>query len=263
MSEERLMAERDAIVSFLDEVLRTSQIKDSSCNGLQVQGAMKVARVALVVDACLEAYEKAHAAGCQMVIAHHGLIWNGLTSISGRVYRHVHCLMQHDLNLYASHLPLDMHEEYGNNIGLARLLGLEEIKPFGAYHGIMIGYQGKLVRTATAQELAARLAREVGGRPRVLENGPREVRSVGIVSGGAADSAEQAAAAKLDCFVTGEPAHFSFQLARELETNVVFLGHYHSEKLGVQALGKLLTAKLGVECEFMDVGAFSAEEYVD
>jgi dinuclear metal center YbgI/SA1388 family protein len=259
------MATRDAIVSLLDDVLRTGEIKDSSCNGLQVQGAADVLRVGLAVDACLEAYEKAAAAGCQMVIVHHGLIWNGLKSVTGRNYRHVRFLIEHGLNLYASHLPLDMHEEYGNNIGLARALGLKDIQAFGSYHEMVIGFRGVLPEAAgqPPEQIADRLARQLGGKPVVLPCGVPLVRTVGIVSGGAGDMVEQAADARLDCYVTGEPVHFSFQLSRELGANVIFLGHYHSETLGVRALGRLLTEKLGVESVFLEIDAFAAGNYTD
>lgn len=257
------MASRVEIVRLLDETLRTGQIQDSSCNGLQVQGAEEVRRVGLAVDASLETYEKAQAAGCQMVIVHHGLIWGGIRSVSGRVYEHVRYLLEHEINLYASHLPLDQHEEYGNNIGLARLLGLQEIKPFGIYHGTVIGYQGVLAEAMSCEEIARSLSVKTGGEPLMLAHGPEKIRSVGIVSGGAGDMVEQAASAKLDCYVTGEPVHFCYQIARELRANMVFLGHYHSEKLGVQGLGRLLQERMGVECVFLEIGAFSAREYVD
>lgn len=252
------MATRDEIVALLDATLRTREIPDASCNGLQVEGPAEVRRVGLAVDACLEAYEKAAQAGCQMLIVHHGLIWTGLTSVTGRACRHIRFLFEHGLSLYASHLPLDMHEEYGNNVELARRMGLRDVQPFGDYHGRTLGLRGVLPAPADPQELARRLADQLGGRPLVLPAGRTTVRTVGVVSGGAVDMTEQAAIAGLDCYVTGEPGHFGYQLARECGACVVYLGHYHSEKLGVQALGRLLGEKLGVRSVFLDIGAFSA-----
>jgi putative NIF3 family GTP cyclohydrolase 1 type 2 len=92
----------------------------------------------------------------------------------------------------------------------------------------------------------------------VLAHGPKEARTVGVVSGGAGDMMEQATQAGLDCYVTGEPVHHNYQLARELGANVIYLGHYHSEHLGVRALGDLLSEHLGLECTFLDIGAFTA-----
>jgi dinuclear metal center YbgI/SA1388 family protein len=251
------MANRDEIVSFLDKTLRTSEIKDSSCNGLQVQGTGDVRRVGLAVDACMESYEAAGEAGCQMLIVHHGLIWHGLRSITGRVHRHLQLLIAEEMNLYASHLPLDMHPEYGNNIRLARLLGLRGVKPFGSYENMLIGFQGTLPAPSTPDKLAAKLAASLGGKPLVLGLGPAKVRTVGVVSGGAGGMVDQCAG--LDCYVTGETVHHSYQLARETGTNVVFAGHYHSEKPGVQAVGALLARKFGVKAVFLEIGAFNAQ----
>jgi dinuclear metal center YbgI/SA1388 family protein len=252
------MASRDAIVQLLNQVLRIDEIKDSSCNGLQVEGAEEVYRVGLAVDACIEAYEKAAASGCQMLITHHGLIWGGITSVTGRIQRHLRYLLTHNINLYSVHLPLDKHEEHGNNITLARLLDLQDVKPFGQYHGETIGYQGTLARPATAHEIAARLSNRLGGSPLVLPHGSATIQSIGIVSGGASDMIDQAAAAKLDCYITGEPVHYAFQLSRELAINVIYLGHYHSEQLGVISLGNLLKQRFGLECLLLDLQALSA-----
>ena len=135
---------RDKLVSYLDDQLRTSQIRDVSCNGLQVQGTETVKKIALVVDASMEAYRKAAELKCQMIIAHHGIIWDGLRSISGGTYEHIKFLLDNGLNLYASHLPLDLHPQLGNNAQLASFIGLKNLKPFGTYKGIEIGFEGTL-----------------------------------------------------------------------------------------------------------------------
>ena len=249
------MAHRDKIVGFLNDTLRTAAVKEKACNGLQVQGVADVRRVGLAVDACLEAYERAVAADCQMLLVHHGLLWGEAMPITGRLYEHVSFLVRNGLNLYGSHLPLDMHPELGNNAQLARLMGLNEVVPFGEYHGEVIGFSGALPEAESPQALARRLGDALGGRPVVLEFGPSAVRRVAVVSGGAADMVEQAARAGLDAYVTGEPVHFAYQLSRELRTNVIYLGHYQSETLGVRALGRRLTERFGVENVFLNITA--------
>jgi dinuclear metal center YbgI/SA1388 family protein len=244
---------RNDLVRHLNELLRVKDIKDSSRNGLQVEGAGEVRRVALAVDACLDAYRLAAAARCQMVIAHHGLIWDGLRSISGVQGRHVKYLLEHDLNLYGSHLPLDVHDELGNNARLAKMMGLESRERFGLYSETLISFKGVLPRPATAVELARTLQRRTGGRPMLLPFGKARNRTVGICSGGGSDLLGQAIEQGLDCYVTGEASHFTHHLAKEGGINVIFLGHYHSEKCGVQALGHHLVKTFGVEVEFLDV----------
>src|SRR5690554_8228796 len=87
------------IIDYLDSELKTAQIKDYSCNGLQVQGSNTVKKAALVVDACMEAYRIAVKNECQLIVAHHGIIWNGLKSVTGSVYNHIRYLIQNNLNL--------------------------------------------------------------------------------------------------------------------------------------------------------------------
>ena len=219
------MAKRDDIVRFLNELLDVKSIKDSSQNGLQVQGAAVVRRVGLAVDASLEAYRLAASKGCQMVLAHHGLIWNGITSVTGVAYRHVKFLLDHDINLYGCHLPLDMHAEVGNNAQLAKLLGLVDIAPWGMYHEQTISFRGRLPKAMTTQQIASRFQRALGGRPVLLPFGRKLNRTVALCSGGGADMLEEAIGAGVDCYITGEHSHFNHIQAKEGGANVVFLGH--------------------------------------
>ncbi len=112
-------ATRAEVVLFLNTLLAIEKIEDLSRNGLQVEGAETIRRVGLAVDGCLASYEAAAHRDCQMLIVHHGMIWGGLPSLTGDVYRQVRFLIEASLNLYAAHLPLDLHPELGNNARLA------------------------------------------------------------------------------------------------------------------------------------------------
>ncbi len=241
------------LVAFLDEHLRAGEIPDVSRNGLQVQGAEAVRRVGLAVDACLASYEAAVTAGCELLVVHHGLIWGGLAAITGPVYRQVKYLVENDLNLYAAHLPLDLHPESGNNIGLARLLDIADPQPFGSYKGIDIGFSGSLPAPLPVQSLADRLRERIGGPTQVLPFGPERVSTVGIVSGGGSDSLDEAIEKGLDCLITGEPQHWNHHRALEGTIHVIYAGHYHTEMLGVKALGELLEQRFGVASTFLDI----------
>jgi dinuclear metal center YbgI/SA1388 family protein len=245
-------ASRNEIVTYLNGLLDIDKIKDSSCNGLQVEGVRNVRRVGLAVDACMAVYKKAAALRCQMLLVHHGLIWNGLTSVTGHNFAHVKFLADHGLSLYAAHLPLDLHAEYGNNALLARALCCIKTQPFGLYKGNLIGVEGVLPRPMTNSEIGRACQRSIGGTFFALDFGKKKNRSVAIVSGGGSDALPEAIEKKIDCFVTGEPAHWNHHAALEAKINVLYLGHYHSEKPGVRALGKKLKETFGVETVFID-----------
>jgi dinuclear metal center YbgI/SA1388 family protein len=247
------MVERDTLVSFLDRELSIASIDDYSRNGLQVQGGERIDHVGLAVDACLEAYEAAAAKGCQMIITHHGMIWGGLPYVTKAVFRQLRYLFDNGINLYAAHLPLDMHKELGNNARLVKMIGVKSLTPFGSYKGTTIGFEGRLPRPLALSALSEKLAGLLGGANTVLPFGQAKVRRIGIVSGSASEIIDEAIARGLDCFITGEPKHAHHHLAKEAGLNVIYCGHYHSEKPGVMAVGELITRKFGIACTFLDI----------
>jgi dinuclear metal center YbgI/SA1388 family protein len=244
---------RDAIVSLLDKTLRTAEITDRSVNGLQVEGAAEVSKIGLAVDACLEAYEKAHSLGCQMVIAHHGMIWEGIKSVRGPIYRQIEFLVKSGINLYASHLPLDLHPALGNNAQIAKALGLRNLRPFGIYHGEYIGFEGVFSRPVTVKSVSDAVKKAYGGPVTALPFGPQKIKRAAIISGGGTAALPEAVEKKIDLFITGEPDHSNHHLALEGKINVVYGGHYHTEKPGVIALGGFLSKRFGIESVFLDV----------
>jgi len=246
-------ASLDAIVTLLDKTLRTSEIEDSSVNGLQVEGAAEITKIGLTVDASLEAYKQAKEAGCQMLIVHHGIIWGGIKRVTGPVYRQIEFLVKNGISLYASHLPLDMHPTLGNNIMLAKALGLKNLTPFGIYHGAYIGFEGYLPRAATVKSISELVKKKFGGPVSSLPFGPSKILRVAVISGGGSAALPEAVEKKVDLFVTGESSHADHHAALEGNLNVVYGGHYHTEKSGVQVLGKFLNRKFGVEAVFLDV----------
>lgn len=246
-------AKRDEIVKFLDATLDIANIPDTSRNGLQVAGCEAISKVGLAVDACIDTYKKAVENGCQMLITHHGLVWDGIKYVTGRNYNHIKYLIVNDLNLYAVHLPLDMHGELGNNIALARLLSLKSILPFGEYKGAVIGFMGDMARPQKASDIAAIMRKKLGGPATILPFGKRLNKKIGIVSGGGAFALSEAIAKGLDCYITGEGDYSNYHAAKEAGINVIYLGHYYTEQLGVEAIGMLLKKKFGIGAIYIDL----------
>ena len=243
---------RDALVAWLDVYLDAAGWSDKSLNGLQVEGAGRVRKVALATDAALATIGMAAQADAQMLIAHHGLFWGRVEPVAGPLRARLAALLEAELSLYASHLPLDAHPEVGNNAVLSRLLELEDIQPFGRWGDRTIGVLGRLPAKADLADLAARLEALLGARPDTLAFGGDVIRRVAVVSGAAADLIPEAAEAGADAFITGETSHTAFHQARERRLTVVFAGHYATETLGVRALGDQLVERFGVEAVFLD-----------
>jgi dinuclear metal center YbgI/SA1388 family protein len=152
--------------------------------------------------------------------------------------------------VYAAHLPLDVHEEVGNNVVLARALGVELEGRFGEYRGMPLGWWGRL--ELTREMLAARLDDVLGGRVRMMAFGPERIRMVGVITGGGGSMIGSAAAAGLDAYITGEGSHHTYFDAEESGMNVYYGGHYATETWGVKALASKLADEFGVAWEFID-----------
>ncbi|MEF8851997.1 MAG: Nif3-like dinuclear metal center hexameric protein [Haloarculaceae archaeon] len=228
---------------------------DPSANGLQVgDGEQAVERVALAVDAAEATIETAADRGADVLVVHHGLSWGGIERVTGRDYRRVAPLVEHDLALYAAHLPLDGHQELGNAAGVADLLGLEAREPFGEMGPVHIGQHGRASDPFDRSELARHLDAELdtGGRDvQVLDFGPDTVEDVAIVTGSGVDWLDEAVEAGADALVTGEGKQQAYHEARESGINVYLAGHYATETFGVRALGEL-AADWGLETAFVD-----------
>ncbi|HCC48250.1 MAG TPA: Nif3-like dinuclear metal center hexameric protein [Elusimicrobia bacterium] len=247
------MADRDKIVSFVDSYLDSKNIKDNSQNGLQAEGKTSVRKIAFGVSASLECIKRAAACGADLLIVHHGLLWGQSERFAGPLKRKLETLFTSNLSLCAWHLPLDKHPVVGNNARLLALLGAKKIRPFGTYGGETIGFSGTLPKAASIGDIAAALAIKLDAEPLCFRFGGEKIRTVGVVSGGAADMFSQAVEAGLDLYLTGEVREQTQEYARESRANFIAAGHYNSEKPGVMALAGVLEKKFGVKTEFIDI----------
>jgi len=242
------------LVSWLDETLDARSFKDYGPNGLQVIGADEVTHLATAVSISLEVIERAIADGAQALLVHHGLFWQGDDPVIGDLERRrLQTMFAGDLSLLAYHLPLDAHPTLGNNALLADLLGLVDRAPFGEHGGVLLGVQGVLPAPTAVSDVAAVLGAQLGSTPLVLPGGDHPVRTVGIVSGGAAKDIRQAAAAGRDAFITGEPREDSAYIAAELGVHLIAAGHNATETVGVQALAAAAAARFDITTAFLPV----------
>ncbi|MDA8240428.1 MAG: Nif3-like dinuclear metal center hexameric protein [Nitrospiraceae bacterium] len=240
------------LVSFLDSELSLSEFpKDDSANGLQVEGRERVGKVGLAVDACGYTFERAKERGVDFLLVHHGLIWGGLKSIRGVAGKRIKALLDSGISLYACHLPLDWHPRYGNNAELLRVLSLKKMGEFGEYHGKRIGYWGK-TGTAMQMDVFVKFVDKTLKTRSSYVDFKKKVRNVGVVSGGGWSAIHDAEELGIDTFLTGEPSHSAYHLAKEMGVNLIFAGHYATETLGVKAVGEMLKKKLGLAVEFID-----------
>lgn len=240
------------VVACCDRILRTSAYQDYSgaCNGLQVENKGGVSRIAAAVDGSLATVKLAAHAGADLLVVHHGLFWGPSHPWTGKRRQLLKLLLDHNLAVYSSHLPLDAHPKLGNNALLSAALGLKNGIPFFAWKEQNLGL--KSTARVSRAELARRLEQATGVPPVVLPGGPDICRKIGVVTGGAGGEVAQAARDGVDTFITGEGPHWTFALAEELEINVLYGGHYATETFGVKALAAHLSKRFGVPWVFLD-----------
>lgn len=249
------MAALEEIIADLDRLLDADGFDDYCPNGLQVAGPAAVNTLVTGVSAHMELLEQALAHRADLVLTHHGILWNGDDRrISGPLHRRLRLLLGNEIGLAAYHLPLDAHAECGNNALIAAGLGAVEQQPFGVHKDRAIGRRAEFAGDGIpAAELVRRVEMLTGRPPLAFLAGPARVRSVGIVSGAGSGHLGEAIAAGLDAFITGEPAERVMAAARESQIHFVAAGHYATETFGVRALGDRLADRFGVEHVFVDV----------
>jgi dinuclear metal center YbgI/SA1388 family protein len=243
------MAARDEILDIARELLDLDSFEDYGPMGLQVVGADEVTKVAAAVSSSLELFERAAAAGAQLVVVHHGLLWDADPRvIDGPLRRRLEALFAADITLAAYHLALDAHPEIGNNVLLAGKLGITSPEKV-----LDLGFGGELDSPVALADLATRLGDATDREPQVVDGGPERIERVAVITGGAAKLFPQVAALGYDAFVTGEPSEPTLHAARELRAHFLAGGHYATETFGIKALAERIAQRFDLDWEFLDL----------
>jgi len=238
----------------LKEVLRPEQFKDYCPNGLQVEGRKEISKLVTGVTACQELITAAVEAGADALLVHHGYFWRGEDqSISGIKKARIEALLKHDVSLFAYHLPLDVHREFGNNVQLAKILGIEIDGELGKQNNHPIGLVGTISEDTDFESLKALIAEKLDRQPLAIEGNSKPIRSIAWCTGAAQNYIELAVAAGVDAYITGEVSEPTVHIARESGIHFFSAGHHATERYGVQAIGGYLAAKFGIDHQFIDI----------
>jgi len=231
-------------------LLQTNLFKDYCPNGLQLEGRTEVLRIATGVTASQQVVDEAVAWGADALLVHHGYFWrNEDAVIIGIKKRRIARLLRDDVSLLAYHLPLDAHDELGNNARLGKLLG---IKPTGRFGEQNIAWAGDLDTPQSLQQFTAQVALALQRAPQVIGDPERQLRKIAWCSGGAQGYFEAAIAQGVDAYITGEISEQNYHLANESGVAFIAAGHHATERLGIQALGEHLADRFGLEHRFID-----------
>lgn len=245
---------RQDLTTLLDSWLQPEQMGDYAPNGLQVEGRTTIKRVVTGVTASRELIDAAIAAEADAILVHHGYFWKGEPApIVGMKRARLNRLLSHDINLYAYHLPLDVHPEFGNNVMLHELLGSQQVKPLAGIEPTGIVMLGQLPDKPAGSELAQRISERLGRSLVASEHNNQAVQQLAICTGGGQGFIDQAVAAGADAFITGEVSEPTIHTARECDIQFFAAGHHATERYGVKRLGEKLAAEQGLDVQFIDI----------
>lgn len=240
------------ITRYLNKLLDIRSFKDSSKNGLQIRSKKDITSIGFAVDACLSTFKKARSKGIDLLITHHGILWKSQRDTSGLKRSRMSFLKKNKISLYACHLPLDAHPIYGNNIQIAKLLDLKDIKRFGRYKNKLIGFQGTLPNPKTMSSLRQKLDNILNTRCTAFSFHKNKIKNISIISGSGFDEIKESYKKGLDCHITGDITNKSFNISKDLRHNVIKAGHYATETVGLRSLMPLIRQKFNIKTTFID-----------
>ena len=236
---------------YLTLLLQPERFNDYCPNGLQVEGKHEINKIVTGVTASYALLEAALQADADAVLVHHGYFWRGeALPITGIKKRRIQFLLQHDINLFAYHLPLDMHPELGNNVMLAKQLGLKVTGWAGEKNMLALT---ELNPPQTLKEFAKLIEAQLKRTPQVIGDLNKPINRIALCTGAAQGYIEQALAANVNVYISGEISEQTVHVARETGLSYISAGHHATERYGVQALGEHLAQKFNLKHEFIDI----------
>ena len=246
------IVQREELTKFIASELDITRFRDYCPNGLQVEGKNQIGLIISGVTASIALLEAAIASGADAVIVHHGYFWRGEDArVVGQLKRRLHLLLEHDVNLFAYHLPLDSHAVIGNNAQLGKLLGFQFSSRFGDQE---IGWLGDIQSSVkTVGELARLIETKLGRAPMLVGDPQQPVRKVAWCTGAAQTLFAEGIAMGADVYISGEISEQTVHLSRESGIPYLACGHHATERYGVQALGEHVAQHFGIRHQFIDI----------
>ena len=247
--------QRQKLEQYLNELLSPHNIKDFTPNGLQIQGSDKITKIVTGVTASKALIEQAIKEQADAILVHHGYFWkNESYVIRGMKHDRIKSLLLNDINLFAYHLPLDIHPTLGNNAQLAKLLNISDVQPLELGNPLSVSMQGAFSESLSASQLT-QLINKTLERNCLHISAPsnKSIKTIAWCSGGGQGYIELAAEQGIDAFLTGEVSEQTTHIAHEMDIHFFAAGHHATERNGVKALGEHFANELGLDVTFIDI----------
>lgn len=243
------------LVSYLNSLLQPEQWRDYCPNGLQIEGCRSIHKIVTGVSACQELLNQAIIAEADAILVHHGYFWKGEDPcILGIKRKRILTLLNHNLHLLAYHLPLDGHSSLGNNVQLAKQLGIEIVEEFICPQGPGLGLVGELPEAMSGNEFKEHVEHCLQRQPLYIHGqADNAIKRIAWCTGAAQDFIEQAIVCGVDAYLTGEISERTVHIARESGIHFYAAGHHATERYGIKALGEHLSQHFKIDHQFIDI----------
>jgi dinuclear metal center YbgI/SA1388 family protein len=240
---------------YLEQLLKPEQIKDYAPNGLQIQGSNQITKVVTGVTASQALIERAIIEKADALLVHHGYFWkNESYVIRGMKHKRIKALIDNNINLFAYHLPLDIHPLLGNNAQLAALLNIQVIGPLEITNPLSVALQGQLPETTTGDDFAKLISKKLNREClHIKPPSNKKIQTIAWCTGGGQDYIELAAEQGIDAFISGEISEKTTHIANEMDIHFFAAGHHATERYGVKALGEYIAKEQGLNVVFIDI----------
>ena len=246
---------RKHLEQYLAQLLKPEQIKDYAPNGLQIQGQTQITKIVTGVTASQALINRAIAEKADAIIVHHGYFWkNESYVIRGMKYKRIKALLDNNINLFAYHLPLDIHPTLGNNAQLAKLLTIDVTGPLELGNPLSVAIQGQLSQACTGEAFARLIDSQLNRTClHIAPPSNKEIKTIAWCTGGGQDYIELAAEQGIDAFISGEVSEKTTHIAHEMDIHFFAAGHHATERYGVKALGEHIAKEQGIDVVFIDI----------
>ena len=246
---------RQDLQQVLTEILQPERIKDFCPNGLQIQGSDNITKIITGVTASQALIDAAIEKGADTILVHHGYFWkNESYCITGMKHKRIKALLDNNINLFAYHLPLDIHETLGNNAQLAKLLDISITGPLELDNPVSVSIQGEVAEVMSGEQLATKISTTLNRQClHIPASSNKPIKTIAWCTGGGQDYVELAAEQGIDAFITGEVSEQTTHIATELDIHCFAAGHHATERYGIKALGEFLQCKYQLDVEFVDI----------
>ncbi|WP_321324622.1 Nif3-like dinuclear metal center hexameric protein [Thiomicrorhabdus sp.] len=240
---------RAELQSYLNDYLKVAEFKDYAPNGLQIEGCEQINTIVTGVTACQALIDEAIKLNADAILVHHGYFWKSEPEvITGFKQKRIKSLLLNDINLFGYHLPLDAHEELGNNALLGKLWSLQDITPIPGLVKL-----GQLSESVSIDDFKKMVSTSLNREVLHLPGGPSSVKTIAWCSGGAQGYIDQAIEWQADVYISGEVSEQTTHLAKECGIHYLAAGHHATERVGIKALGEHLAQKFDLQCYFVDI----------